>query len=69
MRSCKVLRVATRVVWMNAGLIAADLATLGTLGSVLPALEALTLVDQDGQPAPMACSGWLRGWARARCRP
>ena len=51
MRSCKELRVATRVVWMNAGLIAADLATLGTLGSVLPALEALTLVE----------SGWAAG--------
>ena len=40
LRSCKELREATHAQWRNKGLNAADLALLGTLGSVLPALEA-----------------------------
>eukprot|EP00964_Phaeocystis_antarctica_P016472 scaffold9105_cov58-Phaeocystis_antarctica.AAC.2 len=44
-RSCKELREAKVVGWMNKGLTAAELATLGTLGSVLPALEGLYLRD------------------------
>ena len=63
MRSCKALREATFVHWVNKGLSAIDLTLLGTLGSVLPALVKLHL-----QPAPTACSGWPRSWARARCR-
>ena len=43
LRSCKALREAKRGVWSNNGLSATDLATLGTLGSVLPALETLNL--------------------------
>ena len=42
-RSCKELRAAQRVCWINNCLSAADLATLATLGSVLPALELLLL--------------------------
>eukprot|EP00964_Phaeocystis_antarctica_P147809 scaffold114515_cov63-Phaeocystis_antarctica.AAC.1 len=38
MRGCKELREATKLEWLNKGLAAADLATLSTLGSVLPAL-------------------------------
>ena len=45
MRSCKELREAKQVVSVYQGLSAADMATLGTLGSVLPALEELTLSE------------------------
>ena len=48
MSSCKELREATDVKWNEKGLSAADLATLGTLGSVLPALEMLTLFESTG---------------------
>ena len=43
--SCKKLREKTNVCWYNRGLSAADLTTLGTLGSVLPALRHLTLSE------------------------
>ena len=46
MRSCKALREAMSVSCSHKGLSAADLATLGTLGSVLPALEVLHLIDE-----------------------
>ena len=59
---------AKRVDWYYNGLTADDLALLGTLGSVLPALETLHLLERSGA-APTACSDWRRGWARARCRP
>jgi hypothetical protein len=36
----------------NKGLSAADLATLGLLGSVLPALKQLTLIDSPGAAGP-----------------
>ena len=39
MRSCKELREAKDAEWGDRGLTAADLGLLGTLGSVLPALE------------------------------
>ena len=52
MRSCKELREAKRAVWNNTGLSAADLATLGTLGSVLPALAELHLVQFAGTVGP-----------------
>eukprot|EP00964_Phaeocystis_antarctica_P101415 scaffold66894_cov70-Phaeocystis_antarctica.AAC.2 len=48
LRSCKELRQAKRVVCRDKGLTATDLATLGTLGSVLPALETLMLADGSG---------------------
>ena len=43
MRSCKELRVAKEVYLLNKDLTAADLGLLGTLGSVLSALEMLIL--------------------------
>ena len=48
MLSCKELREAREVEWEDKGLTAADLATLGTLGSVLPALETLVLIESSG---------------------
>ena len=45
LRSCKELREARTVKWINKGLTVADLATLGSLGSVLPALEMLILIE------------------------
>ena len=41
MQSCKALREAKEVHWYFEGLSSDDLALLGTLGSVLPALEEL----------------------------
>ena len=48
MRSCKELREARDVRWWDRGLSEADLATLATLGSVLPALESLILDESSG---------------------
>jgi Ran GTPase-activating protein (RanGAP) involved in mRNA processing and transport len=54
LRSCKELREAKSVDCYRTGLSVDDLATLGTLGSVLPALEKLYLTepaaDPDGVP-------------------
>ena len=52
MRSCKELREAMEVDWSDKGLSEADLATLGKLGSVLPALETLTLDETSGSAGP-----------------
>jgi len=52
MRSCKELREAKEVRWIDKGLSATDLATLGTLGSVLPALQHLTLHESSGAAGP-----------------
>jgi hypothetical protein len=52
MPSCKELRVATSVRWEDKGLSAADLATLSTLGSVLPALGRLILSERSGSAGP-----------------
>jgi hypothetical protein len=51
MRSCKGLREAKFVRWEDKGLSADDLATLGTLGSVLPALKSLILYDKSSGSA------------------
>ena len=48
--SCKELREAQKVFWVNKGLTAPDLATLGTLGSLLPALLELRLSDEAAGP-------------------
>ena len=53
MRSCKELREARYVSWYNKVLSSADLATLGTLGSVLPALETLYLFEKSAGPDGM----------------
>ena len=50
MRSCKELREAKRVDWLYKGLSAIDLALLGTLGSVLVALEELHLFEPTAGP-------------------
>ena len=50
LRSCKELREAKKVVWIRAGLSEADMVLLGTLGSVLPALERLGLLESSAGP-------------------
>ena len=50
LRSCKELREAKWVTWQCKGLSAADLTFLGTLGSVLPALEKMDLYDLTAGP-------------------
>eukprot|EP00964_Phaeocystis_antarctica_P129250 scaffold93094_cov46-Phaeocystis_antarctica.AAC.2 len=50
MRSCKELREAKVVAWWKKGLSVADLALLGTLGSVLPALDSLILYEPAAGP-------------------
>ena len=50
MRSCKELREAKHVDWRDICLTATDLALLGTLGSVLPALETLNLQEPAAGP-------------------
>ena len=52
MRSYKELREAGSVSWHNKGLSAADLTTLATLGSVLPALTNLNLAETSGSAGP-----------------
>jgi hypothetical protein len=50
MRSCKELREAKTVACYRKGLSVDDLATLGTLGSVLPALKELSLFEPAAGP-------------------
>jgi len=50
MRSCKELREARRVDFYRKGLSVDDLATLGTLGSVLPSLGELRLTEPAAGP-------------------
>ena len=52
MRSCKELREARKVNWVDTHLAAADMATLGALGSVLPALCSLSLWEGSGADGP-----------------
>ena len=52
MRSCTELRKAWKVVSYEKNLSAADLETLGKLGSVLPALEQLILGESPGAAVP-----------------
>jgi len=49
-RSCKELREARMIVWSHRGLSSDDLALVGTLGSVLPALEKLVLIEPAASP-------------------
>jgi len=49
-RSCKELREAKKVRWYRTGLSSDDVALLGTLGSVLPALEELHLSEPAAGP-------------------
>ena len=50
LRSCKELREANQVQLLATGLSSDDLALLGTLGSVLPALEKLILIKAAAGP-------------------
>jgi hypothetical protein len=69
MRSCKELREAKRLRLNNKGLSADNLALLGTLGSVLPALETLVLIGYSGAASPDGLERLVEGpRARARCR-
>ena len=52
MLSCKELREASQVRWCGMGLSVTDLAMLGTLGSVLPELEQLILIESSGSADP-----------------
>eukprot|EP00964_Phaeocystis_antarctica_P065368 scaffold39432_cov67-Phaeocystis_antarctica.AAC.2 len=52
LRSCKELREAKEVCWILKGLSTADLALLGTLGSVLPALQQLILIEYSDAAGP-----------------
>ena len=51
-RSCKELREAKVVDWRCTGFSAADLALLGRLVAVLPALERLVLIEFSGSAGP-----------------
>ena len=53
LRSCKELREAKQVDWRYKGLSSDDLALLGTLGSVLPALQTLILQEPAAGPDGM----------------
>ena len=63
MLSCKELREATEVCWWDRGLAEADLATLGTLISVLPALETLILRESSGSAGPDGVPRLMEGLA------
>jgi len=51
-RSCKALREAKEIDWENKGLSATDLATLGKLIPVLPALVELCLYERSDSAGP-----------------
>jgi len=51
-RGCKALREAKVIEWCNKGLSATDLATLGKLIPVLPALETLELEEWSASAGP-----------------
>ena len=61
MRDCKELREAMEVECLDEGLCATDLATLATLGSVLPALEGLSLYEPSGSADPDGVSRLAEG--------
>ena len=52
MHGCKELRETMDVHWLDEGLTATDLTTLGTLGSVLPDLVSLSLGENSGSAGP-----------------
>jgi len=70
MQSCKELREAKWVDRCNQGLTADDLALLGTLGSVLPALEWLHLIEPAAGPdGVQRLAVGLGAGGGAHCRP
>ena len=68
MQSCKALREAKAIAWVHKGLSATDLATLGKLTPVLPALEKLGLVEESGSAGPDG-GQLLEGLGVGACRP
>ena len=60
-RSCKELREAKVVDWRCTGFSAADLALLGRLVAVLPALERLVLIEFSGSADPDGVSQLTEG--------
>ena len=76
MQSWKELREAKTVeVEGRIGLSDDNLATFGKLGSLLPALDNLGIsiyplrLNERAAGHVTGCSGLLRSWAQARCRP
>ena len=67
--SCKELREANDVSWKINGLTAADLALLGKLGSVLPALKELNLFESTKGSAALDGVQRLVGELRAGALP
>jgi len=61
MQGCKELRNAWAVEWNNKGLSEADLATLAKLGSVLPKLKWLDLMELSGSAGPDGVSRLAEG--------
>ena len=65
-QSCKALREAKDIEWRNQGLSTTDLATLGKLIPVLPALEELILIDtldlDEESASPGPDGGQLVEW-------
>ena len=66
LRSCKELREAKTADWPNKGLSAA---LLGSLGSVLPALDMMYLETSAGPAGHDGVQRLVEGWARACCWP
>ena len=60
MRSCKELRDARSVCWQDKGLSAADMTTLGTLGSVLPRLLTVRLYETQSSAGATGPDGVQR---------
>ena len=54
------MREATRIEWISNDISATDLTTLGTLGSVLPALDQLVLIDSSGHCSAAGFDGVQR---------
>eukprot|EP00964_Phaeocystis_antarctica_P080021 scaffold49912_cov66-Phaeocystis_antarctica.AAC.5 len=69
LRSCKELCEAKKVDWRNKGLSSADLAFWARWARCYQRSRRWSSSNAQAQLAPTACSGWRRGWARARCRP
>ena len=64
--SCKELREAKAVGWHYAGLSFDIWHCWARWARCCRRSRSCTSTRQ--QPGPTACSGWLRSWARARCR-
>ena len=61
MRRCKELREAKNAIWIGMRLSADEPATLGTLGSALPALEKLRLVEYPDTADPVGAQRLFEG--------